>query len=297
MKTIGVRHAGETTFDGDPDAVYEIGSLTKPFTARLLALLVDEGLVTLDEPVVDGRAFTFRQLAEHRSGLPRLPKKTGRWNRRDPYAEFTDEVMPSVIAATTPKHEPGTEMVYSNFGYGLLGYALAQRASTSYAELVRAHITQPLEMTQTALDTPGLVQGRDFFGRATPPWHLAALAGAGGLRSTASDMLRFLAAEAERPSLAWRKAPGKHQMWMHDGGTGGFRSFAVIKADTQVIVLHAKARRVNGDAFKALRAAEAQRSTTAVTSGHVRGSQRIERRASASAMTVQAASTSSGSAA
>jgi CubicO group peptidase (beta-lactamase class C family) len=258
QKTIAVQHRGETTISGDADAVYEIGSLTKPFTARLLALLVEDGVVAYDDPVLDGGAFTFRQLAEHRSGLPRLPRKLERWDRRDPYRQFTVERMPEVIATTAPKREPGGKVVYSNYGYGLLGYELARRAGTTYGELVRERITAPLGMTRTGLDTPGLVQGHDVFGRPTPPWDLAALAGAGGLRSTATDMLRFLQAEAPQPSLAWFKAPGKrHEMWMHDGGTGGFRSFALLKGDTLVIALHARARRVNGDAFKALRAAEA----------------------------------------
>jgi serine-type D-Ala-D-Ala carboxypeptidase/endopeptidase len=257
QKTVAVRHRGETTISGDEDAVYEIGSLTKPFTARLLALLVEDGVVAYDDPVLDG--ITLRHLAEHRSGLPRLPQKLEKWDRRNPYAQFTAERMPEVIAATAPKRAPGGKVVYSNWGYGLLGYELAQRAGSTYGELVRERITEPLGMSRTGLGTPGLVQGHDFFGRPAGPWDLAALAGAGGLRSTASDMLRFLAAEAERPSLAWFKAPGKHQMWMHDGGTGGFRSFALLKGDTVVIALHARARRVNGDAFKALKAAEASR--------------------------------------
>lgn len=256
---IGVRHAGETSISGDGDAVFEIGSLTKPFTARLLALLVDDGIVALDEPVIAGRPFTFRHLAEHRSGLPRVPRKLERWDRKDPYAQFTVERMPEVIAATAPKRPPGGKVAYSNFGYGLLGYVLAQRAGTTYGALVRERITEPLGMTQTGLDTPGLVQGHSFFGKPTPPWNLAALAGAGGLRSTAGDMLRFLAAEAvaDRPSLAWFKGPGGHGLWVHDGGTGGFRSCALIKGDTVVVALHAQARRVNGDAFQALKAAEA----------------------------------------
>ena len=110
----------------------------------------------------------------------------------------------------------------------------------------------------TTRHTPGLVQGHTFFGKPTPPWNLAALAGAGGLRSTASDMLRFLAAEAERPSLAWFKGPGGHGLLLHEGGTGGFRSFALIKGDTVVVALHAQARSVNGDVFKALKAAESR---------------------------------------
>jgi CubicO group peptidase (beta-lactamase class C family) len=258
QKTIAVRHRGETTISGDADAVHEIGSLTKLFTARLLALLVEDGVVAYDDPVLEGRSFTFRQLAEHRSGLPRLPRKLERWDRRDPYRQFTLERMPEVIAATAPKREPGGKLVYSNYGYGLLGYELARRAGTTYGELVRARITAPLGMTRTGLDTPGLVQGHDVFGRPTPPWDLAALAGAGGLRSTASDMLRFLEAEAAQRSLAWFKAPTKKaELWMHDGGTGGSRSFALLKGDTLVIALHARARRVNGDAFKALKRAEA----------------------------------------
>jgi hypothetical protein len=71
-------------------------------------------------------------------------------------------------------------------------------------------------------------------------------------------MLRFLAAEAERPSLAWFKGPGGHGLLLHEGGTGGFRSFALIKGDTVVVALHAQARSVNGDAFKALKAAESR---------------------------------------
>lgn len=261
MKTIAVRHAGETTIDGE-DAVYEIGSLTKPFTARLLALLVDDGVVALDDPVdtpVKGRPITLKDLSEHRSGLPRLPRKLEGWDRKDPYAQFTAERMPEVIAKTPPKHEPGGKVAYSNYGYGLLGFELANRVGTTYGELVRDRITEPLGMTRTGLDTPGLVQGHDIFGRPTPPWDLAALAGAGGLRSTASDMLRFLAAEAERPSRAWFKGPGGRGLLLHDGGTGGFRSFALIKGSTVVIALHNRARGVSRDGFKALKQAEASR--------------------------------------
>lgn len=261
MKTIGVRHAGETTIDGE-DAVYEIGSLTKPFTARLLRLLAEDGVVALDDPVtgppVKGRPITLQDLAEHRSGLPRLPRKLERWDRKDPYAQFTADRMPEVIAATAPKRAPGGKVAYSNYGYGLLGFVLAQAAGTTYGELVRTRITEPLGMPRTGLATPGLVQGHTFFGKPTPPWNLAALAGAGGLRSTASDLLRFLAAEAEQPSRAWMKAPGGHGMVLHDGGTGGFRSFALIKGETAVIALSSQARRVNGPAFKALKTAEAR---------------------------------------
>ncbi|MDA0180009.1 beta-lactamase family protein [Solirubrobacter phytolaccae] len=267
MKTLGVRHAGETTISGT-DAVFEIGSLTKLLTGALLALLVEDGVVALDDPVarhlpvappVQGRPITLEDLATHRSGLPRVPRKLERWDRRDPYAQFTADRMPDVIARTAPKAEPGGRVAYSNYGYGLLGFALGHAASSTYGELIRTRLTDPLAMTRTGLDTPGLVQGHTFAGRPTPPWNLAALAGAGGLRSTASDVLRFLTSEPARASLAWFKAPGGHGLLMHDGGTGGFRSFALLKGETAVVALHDHARRINGAAFKALKTAEGSR--------------------------------------
>ena len=113
--------------------------------------------------------------------------------RKDPYASLDDARMRRAIAETKPKRAPGGKVAYSNYGYGLLGYALAHRAGTSYAELLHARVTGPLGLAHTALDTPGLTQGHGVLGRAAHSWDLASLAGAGGLRSTARDMLAYLA--------------------------------------------------------------------------------------------------------
>jgi CubicO group peptidase (beta-lactamase class C family) len=159
---------------------------------------------------------------------------------------------------------PGGRAVYSNYGYGLLGYALAHSAGMPYGELVRARITAPLGLAHTALDTPGLVQGHTWRGRPTPPWNLNDLAGAGGLRSTAADLLTYLALhgpdasgpladaarEARRPraklagtrvGLGWLIVD---DLVLHEGGTGGFRTFAATRPDTgdAVVVLANHAR-------------------------------------------------------
>jgi CubicO group peptidase (beta-lactamase class C family) len=286
---VGVHADGETgvwSRGVGPDTVFEIGSITKTFTATVLASMARDGLVALDDPVarhlpvappVNGREITLCDLATHRSGLPRLPAgmllQGYTTARKDPYAALDDARMRQAIAETEPKRAPGGKVAYSNYGYGLLGYALAHTAGTSYAELVEERITKPLGLDHTALDTPGLTQGHGFFGRPTPPWRLASLAGAGGLRSTARDLLAFLAihstdgplADAARDTrvrrgtmrgpvgvgLGWVILPAgmgpiEHDMLMHDGGTGGFRSYASVVPETgkAVVVLGSRARSV-----------------------------------------------------
>jgi serine-type D-Ala-D-Ala carboxypeptidase/endopeptidase len=301
---IGVQRRGETGFwhrgslpDG-PGTIFEIGSITKAFTATLLADMARHGIVALDDPVqrhlpdgvrlpVRGREITLEDLATHRSGLPRLPKGL-LWpaltrDRRDPYARFDEARLATAVGATRPRREPGRKVAYSNYGMGLLGHVLALRAATTYGRLVRTRICEPLGLVDTWIDTPQSEQrrvaaGHSWRGREAPPWHLAALVGAGGLRSTASDLLAFLrlhsptsaaplaaaAAETARPRGAWRKVEiglgwlivpagrrlpwrrTRHSLLLHEGGTGGFRSFAgaIPELDLSVVVLTNQARSV-----------------------------------------------------
>jgi serine-type D-Ala-D-Ala carboxypeptidase/endopeptidase len=302
---VGVRAGSDAAYwhrgrlpDG-ANTIFEIGSITKTFTTTLLADMAREGLVALDDPVqrhlpdgvqlpVRGREITLEELASHRSGLPRLPKGL-LWpaltrERRDPYARFDEARLAAAAAATRPRRAPGRKVSYSNYGMGLLGYVLALRAGTSYERLVRARICEPLELTATWVETPEserwrVASGHTLRRRPTPPWRLAALAGAGGLRSTAPDLLAFLglhtarspsplaaaAAETARARAAWGRAeiglgwlivpPRRRLPWarrrarvlFHDGGTGGFRSFAGVipERDVGVVVLTNQARWVS----------------------------------------------------
>jgi CubicO group peptidase (beta-lactamase class C family) len=205
----GVWHRGRLP-DG-AGTIFEIGSITKTFTVTLLADMAREGIVALDDPVqhylpdavrlpVHGRPITLEDLATHRSGLPRLPKGL-LWpaltrDRRDPYAKLNDARLTAAVSATRPRRNPGRKVAYSNYGMGLLGYVLALRAGTTYEQLVRARICEPLGLVDTWIDTPEPERRRLAMGHTrrrveTPPWHLGALAGAGGLRSTAADLLAF----------------------------------------------------------------------------------------------------------
>lgn len=264
----GTTAPGGTTAP-DPDSVFEIGSITKVFTSLVLADMVVRGEVGLDDPVAkllpaearvperDGRAITLRDLSNQVSGLPRLPNNLKPADGGDPYADYGPARLYEFLAGYKLPRAIGEKYEYSNLGVGLLGHALALKAGLSYEELVRRRVLEPLGMNDTAMALPDrlaarLAPGFDLLLKPVKNWRFDALAGAGALRSTARDMLKFLTAamgrretplrrafdlmlEDRRPTgapdleigLGWHvwKKYGTEIVW-HNGGTGGYRSFA-----------------------------------------------------------------------
>ncbi|MGW4895772.1 serine hydrolase domain-containing protein [Kitasatospora sp. NPDC004240] len=206
---------GRTDHGGEPctpDTAFELGSVSKTFTALLLAAMADRGEVGPADPVErhlpDGwRPATVRvggpirllHLATHTSGLPTLPP--GLLARSvpaflsNPYATFGDEQLRASLARTTVRHRPGERMRYSNYGVGLLGRLLAEAAGTPYAELVERLICRPFGLTATSClpDGPGRAVGH-LWGRPLPSWRIPGLPGAAAVRSGGADMLRYLRA-------------------------------------------------------------------------------------------------------
>jgi CubicO group peptidase (beta-lactamase class C family) len=174
----------------------------------------------------------------------------------NPYADYGPDQLYEFLGSYTLTRDIGEKYEYSNLGVGLLGHVLSLRAGKSYEVLLRERILLPLGMTSTTIVlTPALqarfARGFNAQGSAMQPWTLNVLAGAGALRSTAADMLRFLAAaldstaspvarliartkvpqrEADRPGnrigLGWHIVDlfGTTVTW-HNGGTGGYRAF------------------------------------------------------------------------
>ena len=137
--------------------IYRTGSISKSVTAILMADLVEEGTVALDDAVVDhlpeaagfgdppdGMApITFRQLASHTAGLIREPELEGA--AAGPIEDWGYKILAS-IPHTRFYTMPGTRYQYSNIGYGVLGYALQRAAGTSFMDLVEDRLFEPLGM-------------------------------------------------------------------------------------------------------------------------------------------------------
>ncbi len=220
---IGVHHDGGNQVYGygtlsgksvspDRSTVFEIGSVTKVFTAILLARLVGEGVVSLDDPISrflplgtfpegDARgAITLGQLSTHASGLPRLPGNFNsvlRHDPRDPYAEYTRAHLEADLREVSLVHPAGTKIQYSNYGAALLGDILARAAGQNYQELVTEKVITPLGLIDTAfsLETARaarLAPPHGPTGESTSSWNFDVFAPAGGLRSTPDDLLGFI---------------------------------------------------------------------------------------------------------
>jgi serine-type D-Ala-D-Ala carboxypeptidase/endopeptidase len=253
----------------DGDTVFEIGSITKVFTSLLLADMLERGEVKSDTPVADllpadvkvpsrnGKQITLLDLSMQISGLPRLPTNMKPADPANPYADYDPAKLYEFLSGYTLKRDIGDKYEYSNLGAGLLGHALSRKAGMSYEELVRKRILGPLGMTSTTItltdaEQKHLASGYNAALQPVKNWDLNALEGAGAIRSTANDMLKFLAAnigltetplagamrrmrsvrrETGKPDLeimlAWHvwKKYGSEIVW-HNGGTAGYRSFA-----------------------------------------------------------------------
>jgi D-alanyl-D-alanine-carboxypeptidase/D-alanyl-D-alanine-endopeptidase len=198
----------------DADSLFEIGSLTKTFTAIVLAQLVQNGVVKLDEPVEallpkgtavpryeNKASISLLDLATHYSSLPRIPDlATG--DPQDPYAGYDTAKLYAFLARYTLPYAPGQRFDYSNLGYGLLGHALALRAGIAYPELVVDGIARPLGMGATTVGVPAeaaarMAQGHDASGEPVPAWRFDVLAPAGAIVSSVKDMARYLRAQLD----------------------------------------------------------------------------------------------------
>jgi D-alanyl-D-alanine-carboxypeptidase/D-alanyl-D-alanine-endopeptidase len=274
------------------DTLFEMGSITKVFTATLLTQAVERGEVKLDDPVAKylpagvhmpergDKQITLRDLAQHMSGLPRMPTNFAPKDIDNPYADYTDDQLFAFLNSYTLPRDIGSKWEYSNLGVGLLGEVLARRAGMSYEALLKTRILDPLGMTSSGITlTPDEKRreaiGHDAYLRRTAYWDLAALSGAGALRSDANDMLTFLAANIgltstplksamdatlavkripnlpdNEQALGWdvRHSPYGDIIW-HNGGTGGFRTMIAFnpKEKVGVVVLTNASTAAGGD--------------------------------------------------
>jgi CubicO group peptidase (beta-lactamase class C family) len=195
-----------------PQSIFEIGSVTKTFTALVLAQMVERKKVTLDQPVrellppgavakPDGPEITLLDLATQRSGLPRLPANLhAESDPSNPYAGYHEEHLLALLAKLGVARPEKQEFHYSNLGYGLLGFVLARLEGLSYEELVHRQVTGPLRLVDTSVhlswsQRKRVIEAHNCIDQPVPLWTFDVMAGGSALRSSAADMLRYLDAQ------------------------------------------------------------------------------------------------------
>lgn len=221
------------------DTLFEIASITKVFTALILADMVNKGEVALDDPAAKylppghrmperkGRQITLRDLSTHRSGLPRMPDGMRPMTDADgPFADYTEARLLAFLDGYQLTRDIDSRWEYSNLGVGLLGYLLGRAAGVDYETLVRQRITGPLGMKNTMIarlpaDTARLAAPFNAYMEPTTPWTFDVLSGACGISSTAADMLIFARAAldpnspiapAMKTALSVRTASGNSEI-------------------------------------------------------------------------------------
>ncbi|WP_107984756.1 serine hydrolase domain-containing protein [Rhodococcus sp. OK519] len=202
-----------------PQTRFEIGSQTKTFTAALLAQQIQQGNLALNDnaqrlvptdadvtvPSRDGKQITLRELAAHRSGLQRDPANMGGGCA----AEANYDAAKLAEGLKDPgalDFTPGTDWLYSNWGFGLLGSLLTnafEPGKPAYGEVVKRELTVPLGMSHTELEpaaNPSLAV--PYSGGVPVCYHdnTGTIAGAGGLVSTVEDMAIWAEATMGRGS-------------------------------------------------------------------------------------------------
>lgn len=192
------------------DSVFEIASLSKVFTALLLADFVVRGEARLEDPLAgyvppgvtvpqfEGRTVTLLDLATHTSGLPLRPGNIqGAPDTPNKYAGYSFAKLYADLPNHTLTHAPGSKFLYSNLGVALLGQGLALKAREPFPELLRNRVTGPLGLIDTQFGEPPdskgrRAQGHDVDLKPVGTSDDGVLAPAGGLRSTPNDLLRLM---------------------------------------------------------------------------------------------------------
>ncbi len=265
----------------DQHTIYEIGSISKVFTADLLAVLINSGAVNIDDPIqkyfpanltaptYNGVGISLRDLATHRSGLPRNMSLSGYGPGQIEmiFEDVSDQQVFDYASHYQLTHAPGSQYEYSNFGYGLLAALIERYNGKSYDDLVEQQISRVLRLTDTRSSLTAEEQTRlaiGYLADGTPSPETVDQGeslGAGGLRSTTQDLAKYLAANMDLNSsplgsvfkitqesfangdvptnqmgLGWNliDAGLSSEVISKDGGTAGYNSFIWFTQDRRI---------------------------------------------------------------
>jgi CubicO group peptidase (beta-lactamase class C family) len=271
----GINNKNDTILTvNNQKSVFEIGSISKVFTSTILANFVIDEKINLNDNINgylktsfnNDTEISFINLANHTSGLPRLPSNLDltKVNPENPYKEYREKELEEYLT----KHLEllnKEKYQYSNLGAGLLGYTLSKIENTTYENLLQNKIFSKFNMYNSTSDINkikgNLVKGLDNEGNDVPNWELSVLAGAGAIFSTVEDLSQFAISQFDNSNkelkltrkktfevnenldigLGWHilKSQSKNFWYWHNGGTGGYSSSMVIDENTKngIIIL------------------------------------------------------------
>jgi CubicO group peptidase (beta-lactamase class C family) len=277
---------GSTTKDSlnppNQETIFEIGGLTKVFTASLVNLLVEEGLMDYDSTLnhylpekyqnVKTNKITINELVIHTSGLPKLPLEFGLKENEpnNPYANYTKEDLLDFYKNYSPENERIGKYHYATLNYALLEVAIEFATKKSFEAVLKEKIFDLLNMQNSCISIDGsrteqLTSGHTIAGIATPIWQFQSFAASEGVKSSADDLLKFLACNLGQthPKLAanfsqthvqtietefnknafmgrgWHLVKNKkyYDSILHAGSTSGQRAFMGFVKETQTAVV------------------------------------------------------------
>ncbi|AOW21081.1 serine hydrolase [Urechidicola croceus] len=257
----------------DENSIFEIGSISKTFTGIMIADEILKGKMKTSDPISkylpetvktptrNGKEITIKDVATHSSSLPRMPDNFNPSNPNNPYSDYTIEMAYEFVSRVELTRDIGDKYEYSNLGLGMLGHILELQYKKNYDAVLVDKITSTLGMDNTRVEyTPemlkNLAKGHNQ-GEEVESWDLPAFAGAGGIRSSAVDMVKYIQANMgviKSPLYdamqwthknAYENESQKFKIgftWhyfndgvviQHNGATGGYRAFAGFLKDTQ----------------------------------------------------------------
>ncbi len=242
----------------DEHTLFEIGSITKTFTATLLADAVNSGKIKLDDPVnkylpdsipqlqYEGVPATIEMLSNHSSGIPRMPSNFDLYatDSLNPYKYYEEQQMFSFYKSFKLMRKPGSQYEYSNLAAATLGLILEHIYKQSFEELIIEKICDPLKMNDTREfirknDSSRVAVGYDENGKYNGPWDFKAFAAAGSIRSDAADMLIYAKAQlGNAPTSLNKDIQLTHIVTFKDSSATVALGWHYIKAGNEEILFH-----------------------------------------------------------
>jgi len=271
----GIKRNNDTIYTSENyKSIFEIGSISKVFTSTLLAGFITDKKIKLNDNINDylnlsfhnGIKISFKELANHTSGLPALPTNLDLTavNPENPYKEYNKTNLEEYLTKNLELSNKG-KYQYSNLGAGLLGYTLSNISNVSYDSLLHSKIFSKYNMLNSTTSVnkinSTLIKGLDNKGNKVSNWEFSVLVGAGGILSTVEDLSKFAITQFNNSNkeleltrqktfeindnmdigLGWHilKSQSKNLWYWHNGGTGGYSSSMVIDTKTKngIIIL------------------------------------------------------------